>query len=298
MLSPQIQQRAKQLQESTSRETFNQIRFIPLKTSICQSPIVTSYIHQGKTKRNRPLLLLHGFDSSLLEFRRLIPKLSNHCQVWALDLLGFGFTQRLPNLNYSPATIKAHVYHFWAEVIKQPMVLIGASMGGATAIDFCLSHPHIVEKLILIDSVGLTKPPLVSRIATFLPFGYLATEFLRNSLVRQKISEKAYYNPSLANEDARCCASLHTLCDNWSQALISFTRSGGYGDFSAQLGKILCSTLILWGRQDKILGTNPATRFQQLLPHSKLIWIEECGHVPHLEKPDTVSNHILEFLRD
>lgn len=297
MLSPRIQQKAKDLKETTSRETFNQIRFIPLKTSLCQNPILTSYIHQGNKKEGKPILLLHGFDSSLLEFRRLIPKLSNHCQVWALDLLGFGFTQRPSNLNYSPATIKTHLYHFWAQTIKQPMVLIGASMGGAAAIDFCLSYPQIVEKLILIDSVGLTKPPLISRIAIF-PLGYLATEFLRNPLVRQKISENAYYNTSLANEDARCCASLHTLCDNWSRALISFTRSGGYGDFSAQLGRIQCDSLILWGRQDKILGTTPATRFQQLLPHSQLIWIEECGHVPHLEKADAVSHYILDFLKD
>jgi pimeloyl-ACP methyl ester carboxylesterase len=49
------------------------------------------------------------------------------------------------------------------------------------------------------------------------------------------------------------------------------------------------SALILWGRQDKILGVKDADRFQKLLPQSKLVWIENCGHVPHLEQPQVTA---------
>jgi pimeloyl-ACP methyl ester carboxylesterase len=48
----------------------------------------------------------------------------------------------------------------------------------------------------------------------------------------------------------------------------------------------------LWGKSDRILGTKAATRFEKLIPNSQLKWIEECGHVPHLEKPQITANEI------
>jgi pimeloyl-ACP methyl ester carboxylesterase len=83
---------------------------------------------------------------------------------------------------------------------------------------------------------------------------------------------------------------------NWSQALIAFTKSGGYSAFRfKKLAEINQPTLILWGDSDKILGTEDAKRFKLAIPHSQLIWIANCGHVPHLEQPEMTAHHILEF---
>ena len=103
-----------------------------------------------------PILLLHGFDSSILEFRRIIPLLAAKQETWAVDLLGSGFTERLPNITYNPQTIREHLYSFWQTLIDRPVILVGISMGGATAIDFTLTHPEAVQKLVLINSVGFT----------------------------------------------------------------------------------------------------------------------------------------------
>ena len=64
---------------------------------------------------------------------------------------------------------------------------------------------------------------------------------------------------------------------------MSFTKSGGYGDFSEELGKLSLETLILWGDRYRILGTRDALRFYRHISQSQLIWVEKCGHVPHLE---------------
>lgn len=293
MLSSQILQIAEKLTESTSLNIFQQIQFLPLTTSLINEPINTSYIVAGNSDKP-PLLLLHGFDSSLMEYRRLLPLLTEDYQVWLVDLLGFGFTQRHRNIKYSPESIKTHLYHFWSKAIAKPVTLIGASMGGATAIDFSLTYPSAVEQLILLDSVGLTKQPVMGK---FLipPLGFLATEFLRNLKVRQSISQTAYFDPKFANEDALTCAALHLHCDNWNQALISFTKSGGYGSFARDLEKLNIPSLILWGQDDKILGIKPASQFAELINDSKLLWIENCGHVPHLEKPEITAQQIINF---
>lgn len=292
MLSNSILEQSQKLTEATSCQLFSQIQFQPLSTSLAKKPILTSYVKSGE--KQAPILLIHGFDSSVLEYRRLIPLLSHQHQVWALDLLGFGFTDRNPNLTYSPTTIKTHLYSFWQTLIQEPVILVGASMGGATAIDFTLSYPSAVKQLILIDSSGLIKQPLISKLI-FPPLDYWATEFLRNLKVRQGISKNAYFNSRFANEDALICAALHLHCANWDKALISLTKSGGYGSYGNQLEQIKQPTLIIWGENDKILGTKFAPQFAEAIFHSKLVWIKECGHVPHLEKPEITANHILEF---
>lgn len=115
------------------------IERIALPTSLSQHPILTIYIHKGK--EGTPILLLHGFDSSILEFRLLLPLLATQNETWAVEKLGFGFTQRQKEITYSPSTIKIHLYDFWKILINRPIILVGASMGGATTIDFTFTYP-------------------------------------------------------------------------------------------------------------------------------------------------------------
>ena len=101
---------------------------------------------------------------------------------------------------------------------------------------------------------------------------------------------------SFASEDALLCSTLHLDMPGWSQALITFTKSGGYKAFKPkQLGKIRQPTLILWGDNDKILGIKDAPKLQSALPISQLLWIKNCGHVPHLEQPQITASRILSF---
>lgn len=281
------------LTESASIALAQQIESEEILTPLSSTPITTSFVRQGQGAP--PIGLLHGFDSSVFEFRRLLPLLAAHHATWVIDLLGFGFTDRPLGLPFSPDAIKIHLYSCWKTWIGQPMVLVGTSMGGAAAIDFALSYPEAVERLVLIDSAGIGKNPAIGKFM-IAPVGYLATAFLKNLKVRQSISVKAYHDPSLASPDALNCAALHLKQTGWSPALIAFTRSGGYGSFKDQLAQIQMPTLILWGKQDQILGTADAEKFRQAISDSQLIWIDACGHVPHLEKPQVTADHILRFI--
>jgi pimeloyl-ACP methyl ester carboxylesterase len=282
-----------ELTEEASIQCAAMVQGVPVQPPFCINPIATTYIQQGQG--SPPLLLLHGFDSSVLEFRRLLPLLAQQTQTWAVDLWGFGFTERPDQLSISPLTIRQHLYAFWETQIQEPVVLAGASMGGAAAIDFTLAYPSAVRKLVLIDSTGYGNGPAMGRLLID-PVGYWATErFLRRPNVRQQISIKAYHDPTLASGDAQRCAALHLACPNWSKALISFTRNGGYRSYRSRLSQIHCPVRVLWGTCDRILGVRDATRFQQAIPNSELVWVPDCGHVPHLEKPAFTAEQILSF---
>ena len=282
-----------QLTEPNSIDLASQIKRTDISTSLVAQPILTSYVCQGTG--GIPIVFLHGFDSSLLEFRRIIPIIAAQQRVWAIDLLGFGFTERLADCRFSSESICTHLQAFWQTMINQPMILVGVSMGGAAAIEFTLKYPESVAKLVLIDSAGFSQPP---RMGKFLiqPIGNLATKFLSSPNVRQGVSEKAYFDKGFATADAQLCAALHLGMPRWSETLIAFTRSGGYGYLIDRLPEIGQETLILWGKQDRILGTKPAQQFQQRLPHSQLDWVDNCGHVPHLEQPSITAKLILNFV--
>ncbi|MBE9046161.1 alpha/beta hydrolase [Pleurocapsales cyanobacterium LEGE 10410] len=284
---------ASNLTEATSIALAEQIEQTSIPTPLSQDNIATTYV--ARQNSNTPILLIHGFDSSLLEFRRLLPLLAARQSTWAVDLLGFGFTQRNLDIPLNPENIKTHLYYFWKTTIGQPVILAGASMGGAAAIDFTLTYPEAVEKLVLIDSAGLAKQPAIGKFM-IPPLDYFATEFLRNPKIRQNISRAAYFDKSFASSDAQTCAALHLKCPNWNKSLIAFTKSGGYGSFTAQISKIQQPTLVLWGKQDKILGTKDAAKFDRAIPNSQLVWIDNCGHVPHLEQPRVTAKEISNFV--
>ncbi|MDX2241766.1 MAG: alpha/beta hydrolase [Leptolyngbyaceae cyanobacterium bins.302] len=279
---------AAQLTEPNSIALAQNIQSQPIATPLSANTIATVFVQQGS---GAPLLLLHGFDSSVFEFRRLQPLLAEHFTTWNVDLLGFGFTDRPLDVPFTPDAIKTHLYYTWKTLIGKPVILVGASMGGAVAIDFALTYPDAVRQLVLIDSAGFAKGPDISKF--MLPgLGYLATEFLRRPSVRRSVSLKAYADSSFVTPDAELCAALHLHHPRWQNALITFTKSGGYNFLSNKIAHITQPTLILWGESDNILGTADAEKFQQAIPHSHLVWIPNCGHIPHLEKPQATAEAI------
>lgn len=289
-----------QLTEETSRQIAIALQQKAIATPLCPEAIQTTYVQQGTG--SLPVLLLHGFDSSVFEFRRLLPELALSFETWAVDLLGFGFTERPAQINFSPATLKTHLYSVWKTLIGRPMVLVGASMGGAAAIDFALTYPDAVDRLVLLDSAGFAKAPPSGR--WLLPITYAGTEVLRNAWVRGRISKSAYHDSTWASADAACCAALHLSCPGWRRALVSFAQSGGYNFLASRIAELSMKTLILWGRSDQILGTEDAYKFEDALraidadgiPQGTLIWLDQCGHVPHLEKPQQTAGLIRTFL--
>jgi pimeloyl-ACP methyl ester carboxylesterase len=291
------------LTEPESIAQFQAIQRQPIPVDLpgIASPqaIATSFVQLGGPpggSTSLPVLLIHGFDSSLLEYRRLQPRLAGDRPTWAVDLLGFGFTDRPTGIPYDATAIRAHLHAFWQTQIGRPVAIVGASMGGVVAMDFAVAHPEAVAQVVLLDSAGFVNKPLMSRFLVP-PLGQLGTGFLANRRVRDSIGRNAYADPSWANEDAYWCGALHLAMPRWSEALIAFTRSGGCTILGDRIAQVRQPTLILWGEQDRILGTANAPRLTATLPQSRLEWIPNCGHVPHLECAAVTAGAIARFLQ-
>lgn len=255
--------------------------------------IATAYVHHAPTDDNRtPFVLIHGFDSSLLEFRRLFPLLAAERETWAIDLFGSGFTEFLPALSVNPRSIRQHLLSVLDSWIAQPVILVGASLGGAVAIDLALHYPQVVRSLVLIDSVGFSGSFPIGQV---LP--RLVIEWGADWLYwRKRMALSAALSVPNTNQvliDALRCSLVHQDMPGWKTAIASFTQSGGYANLS--ISQIQPPTLILWGTADDVLGIDDAARFQRSVSNSHLVWIENAGHVPHFDQPQSVAESLLKW---
>src|SRR4028119_1376904 len=281
-----------QLRDSTCIAVAQSVKRQSIATSPSKQPVGTRYIHQGTG--GTPILLLHGFDSSLLEFFRVIPLLAAHNETWAVDLLGFGFTERVMGTPFSPLAIKGHLYSFWKTLINQPVILVGASMGGATAIDFTLTYPNCVKQLVLINSVGYSGSFPIGQFL-FHPVDFLAMEWWRFLKLQTLANAKAEPNRDAAYLDALLGATLPLEMPGWYESILTFTKTGGYSLSEEQIAKIDKPTLILWGELDNFLSKGDGERFNKAIAHSVLHIIKGCGHAPQFEQPEAIARHILAF---
>lgn len=289
---------ATDIQDPTAIALFHQIQHQIVQVPYQQDclPISTASVHQvaAYSENHAPLLLLHGFDSSLLEFHRILPRLLHYRELWAIDLYGFGFTEYVDRMPVTPLTIRQHLHQVVRAWIHQPVTLVGASLGGAVAIDFALYHSSWVRSLILIDSVGFSGSfPLGTVLpALIVDWGVEWLHFRKwIALTMLNLLPSAHASVQAALH----CSLLHHQMPGWKAATASFTRSGGYGYISDRICQIQQPTLILWGEADDILGTQDAEQFKQRIPQSKLQWIQQAGHVPHYDQPQQVAELILSF---
>lgn len=230
------------------------------------------------------VLLLHGFDSSFLEFRRLAPLLASAFTLVIPDLYGFGFTPR-PSLGaYGVGGVLAHLEAL-LDRLNSPVGLIGASMGGAVALELARRRPENVERLLLLDPAGLSgvARPLPPALAA------LGVRFLSLPWVRRGLCRSAYANPAASVGPPELeVALLHLQSPGWADSLSSFARSGGFAGCAEPLPPQPIS--VLWGEQDRILGTG-LRREAKALFAERFVALPDCGHLPHLDQPKLVRDH-------
>jgi len=233
-----------------------------------------------------PLLLLHGFDSCFLEFRRLVPLLAADHQLFIPDLFGFGFSPRPADADYSPKGVLAHLEALVGRIRATgtgPIGLIGASMGGSVAVELARRQPQAIARLLLLAPAGLTGrpmpvPPLLDA---------LGVRFLALPGVRRGLCRTAFADPDRDVGPAELeIASLHLASPGWAQALGAFARSGGFAGGGSPLPPQPLQ--VLWGQQDRILRP-PQKRAALALLGDCVLELDDCGHLPHIDQPAAVA---------
>ncbi|KAI7750886.1 hypothetical protein M8C21_026670 [Ambrosia artemisiifolia] len=272
---PFLLKEMEKIEDPFARKLVSRIEMLPVELSVSKNCIMTSCVKPTVQEKGNPLVLLHGFDRCVAAY--FDPQ----------------YSKTLPLCNVEAK--RDHLYQFWKSYIRRPMLLVGPSLGAAAAVDFAINHPEAVDKLILINASvyakgtgNLAKLPRSVAFAGVsllkcLPLRFYATNLGFTNLPIATCLEWTYI------------ARLHCLLPWWEEATVDFMSSGGY-NVSSQIDQVMKKTLIIYGENDRIIDNKLAVRLHCELPDAIIRQIPNCGHIPHVEKPDAVVGLIKDFV--
>ena len=248
-------------------------------------------------------ILIHGFGGYIENWEENIAALALGRRVYALDLAGFGRSDK-PQVRFS--------IPYFAEFIKEFMIvqdvdkaaLIGESMGGGIVLQFALQYPHQVEKMVLADPAGLGKEISINlRIASLPILGELFTRpsrkgsaqatrglFYNQDLITDQMIEEFYEISALAGAQRCKLSTLRTLCNTWG------VKGNDIRSILDRLEEIRVPTLIIWGAQDRVVPVAHAHLAAKRVPNARLHIFDPCGHVPNIERADEFNALVIDFL--
>lgn len=252
------------------------------------------------------IILMHGFGAYSFSFDPVIKDLSKFATVVALDRPAFGFTER-PLLNVWKGP-NPYTHEFAADLTVGLMdelgikkaILLGHSAGGAVALLTYYRHSERVSALILEDvAVYGGGSPWFMALLRYLP----QFQRLGSLLVRSIAGESgtntiylAWYNDSKITPDIIEGYRRPLMAENWDYALWQFILASHELRLEENLSKVSVPVLVITGTEDKIVPPSDAERLAKEIPNAVIVKIEECGHIPHEEKPEEFLGAVLEFL--
>lgn len=241
----------------------------------------------------RPVVLLHANGHDHRDFDAIVGALSARYRTVALDWPGHGASTRPA----APADLTAGVLPDVLEQVLDQLevvdaIIIGNSMGGYAAIKIAVQSPHRVAGLVLVNSGGLQRSTPMSR--TFCRT--LGTENI-NRWVMPRLIDRYMRAATELDRSIASRAKQHLATPDGTAACAAIWRSFNRSDYDlrAEAATISAPTLLLWGRDDPILGKKAAAAAHAALPHSELALLP-TGHVPFSSAPAEFLEHALRFI--
>ena len=254
---------------------------------------------EGRRDDGEPIVLLHGTAASLHTWDGWAERLARRRRVIRLDLPGFGLTGPFPDDDYT----MAHYVRFLGDVLGTLGVgrfaLVGNSFGGNVAWHTALAEPGRVASLILVDSGGYAhvahRTPIGFRVAQLPLLGRLVEYVLPRGAVQSSVRD-AYADPRRVTPDLIDRYYELALRAGNRRALVQRFRQVPAGVDADRIRAVAVPTLVLWGREDRIIPVEWARRFHEDIAGSRLVILDGLGHVPQEEDPQRSVEPVEEFL--
>jgi pimeloyl-ACP methyl ester carboxylesterase len=247
-----------------------------------------------------PMILIHGFATSNLVWSKVFLEFAEAgFRVIAPDLLGYGYSDKPRNLDYTIARQAEMVVSFMQGLGIDRAVLVGSSYGAAIAATIALDHPTLVEKLILVGAVTNNKPTryLLMRLFGSPIIGDVLSPLVVGSrrLLRLRM-KRVYDRHSWVLDERRVDARHLPLRTRGAhRAIIRTVRRWDAERVSRDAHLITQPTLLLWGDNDREVPLKDGEHLHEEIPQSRLVVFRECGHLPHEEYPEAFTRLVLDF---
>ncbi len=256
-------------------------------------------VHCEQAGSGEPVVLIHGFGASTLSWRKVMPALSESHRVVAIDLNGFGYTQR-------PKSPESYTREGQEKLVLGVMDALGIdrahvfghSYGGGLALFMASRHPGRFRSLVLVDSSAPTyADDRRSRAARVRPLAslFVRTFALRPGAVRRALL-RSYYDDSQVTPELVQAYLDRVRIEGITDAYYGLTVPVPTSGERVDLGTIHVPALVVWGAQDKLISAASGRSAAERLPLAAFVLLENCGHLPMEEQPEKFLRAVLPFL--
>jgi pimeloyl-ACP methyl ester carboxylesterase len=245
-------------------------------------PVRAALIEEGV---GPPILFLHGLVGLNEHWLDVVRKASSRtrCVMLELPLL------QLRGDDCSIAGVTELTIRFIEQYLRKPgavtPLVVGNSFGGHVALRVALDRPDLVRGLVLAGSSGLIEKSMVREVQIRPSREWLS----------EKIGELFHDRSKMREADLdRAFAELSQRGS--ARAMIKLSRSARRNHLGKKIGNITLPTLLIWGKQDIVTPPEAAEQFLKLIPDSRIVWLEPCGHAPMMECPEPFADALLGFI--
>lgn len=273
---------------------------------VASEHLYVTYTPSANSSNGDDVLLIHGFGGSTVTWIDTVPALAKAgYDVVAVDLLGFGLSEKEWDHDYSHAAQSARVLGIMDALGIERAVVVGHSMGGNVAAHLALSHPERVERLVLVSAsvlsdrdngssmipvpVELLDFPVARRWAQILIREYVPSQF--EGMLFDAAYQDTMITATVASGYRR---SLYT--PGWDLGLLGIMRDGRANELPLPISDLDVPTLLVWGARDTWVPAQQGETLQALIPGAKRVEFASVGHLPMHEVPADFNATLLAFL--
>jgi pimeloyl-ACP methyl ester carboxylesterase len=241
------------------------------------------------------LLLLHGLSASHHNWEHTIEAFASDWRVVAPDLPGHGESAK-PDAPYTIDFYAGVLRSLGRELGIDEAVVVGNSLGGQIAVELALAYPRWTRALVLAAPAGGFS-------ATLRAFGWAigaaaAPGVLRMTLPRAL--ERSFFDRTSPAVDLRrrllAARLTHSDFPDFARA-VARSLAGAIAAGAQPLARLTQPTLLVWGREDRLVALSGSRRVMRQVPHARIVVLERCGHVPMLEQASRFNAVVSDFLR-
>jgi len=260
-------------------------------------------VHYVEAGNGPPIILIHGFLYHTVMWKKNIDALAGKFKVYAIDLWGWGYSERLKENEYSFERYGKQIVGFMDALNIKKATLAGQSMGGGISVYVAAHYPERVDRLILVDPAVIPYPmTTIGKIYQFPFIGEFMNAIPGDALMKNNIKTIWFYDRKKVTEEY-CKEVLQPFCIKGSYAgsmvILRNVLKEPYVEKEANLlAKMSIPTLIIHGREDKAIPLDRSKRLNDLWKGSKLVIFDKAGHSPHEEYPEKFNKLALEFLSE
>ena len=244
------------------------------------------------------LILIHGFGNSLGTWNILAPKISRSYNVYAIDMIGFGLSEKPIHYQYTNINQASIIESFAEKMNMESFVIGGHSLGGAVAMHVAMNNQKTQGLVLFNPGIINTGVPEFSKYLNLIfPMSRVSAKQFADRNFRETFLKRSYHNPTIVTDKVMDRVMLGSQTDDYISGMSSMLSKSYDANEADLMSDVELPTLIVFGIEDRNKSMEEAMRLKNGFKNSRLEIIQNAGHYVHEESPTSVSQIMIKSVK-